>query len=82
MKKKVPMCVMAWIRVKCCVFMCISGQQRPSSLSAAGGSAGLVEAHSFAQPAGKVHFLHFWSLDECVILKKKTKKYKEANVSM
>lgn len=29
------------------------------SLGAAGGSAGLVEAHGFAQPASKVHFLHF-----------------------
>lgn len=29
-----------------------------SSLSAAGGGAGLVQAHRFAQPAGKIHFFH------------------------
>lgn len=29
------------------------------SLCATGGSTGLVETHRFAQPAGKVHFLHF-----------------------
>lgn len=45
-----------------------------SSLSAAGGSAGLVEAHSFAQPASKVHFLHFRSFDERVTLKENQRK--------
>lgn len=39
------------------------------SLGAAGGGAGLVQAHGFAQPAGKVHLLHFGSLDICVTLK-------------
>lgn len=38
------------------------------SLSAAGGRAGLVEAHGFAQIAGKVHFLDFGSFDEGVTL--------------
>lgn len=64
--KKVPMCMMACVRV-CAVYVCVceqdpevrSGQWGACSLSAAGGSTGLVEAHGFAQPAGKVHFLHF-----------------------
>lgn len=55
----------------CGIFMCmqarprgVSGQwggvgEGGCSLSAAGGSTGLVEAHGFAQPAGKVHLLHF-----------------------
>ena len=41
------------------------------SLSAAGRSTGLVEAHGFAQPPGKVHYLHFCSFDERVTLKLK-----------
>lgn len=39
------------------------------SLNAAGGGAGLVEPHGFAQPAGKIHLLHLRSLDECMTLK-------------
>lgn len=56
-----------------CMFKCmlarprgVSGQWKAFLLSAAGGSTGLVKAHGFAQPAGKVHFLHFRSLDICV----------------
>lgn len=41
------------------------------SLGGASGSTGLVEVHGFAQPSGKVHFLHFRSLDKRVILKAK-----------
>lgn len=44
------------------------------SLGAAGGSTGLVEAHGFAQPASKVHFLHFGSFDERVTLEQINKK--------
>lgn len=67
--KKVPMCVMACVCVKCCVFSVYARAVGASSFSAASGSAGLVEAHRFAQPAGKVHFLHFWPLDERMILR-------------
>lgn len=65
--KKVPICVMACVRV-CTVYEYaerprgVSGQCGfffAGSLSAAGGSTGLVQAHGFAQPAGKVHFLNF-----------------------
>lgn len=42
-----------------------------SSLSAAGGGAGLLQAHRFAQPAGKIHFFHLRSFDERVVLKEK-----------
>lgn len=52
---------------KCSIFMCMQARPRgvcqrtvgTCSLSATSGSTGLVEAHGFAQPAGKVHFLHF-----------------------
>lgn len=44
------------------------------SVSAAGRRAGLVEAHGFTQPAGKVHFLHFRTLDERVTLNKNRKR--------
>ena len=65
--KKVPMCVMACVCVSAeslCVCkqdpeVCQGSGEGTCSLSAAGGSTGLVEAHGFAQPAGKVHFLHF-----------------------
>lgn len=69
---------MACVHVKCCIFVYASAVGT-SSLSAAGGSAGLVEAHSFAQPAGKIHFFHFWSFDERVILKENQS---QADVSM
>lgn len=73
--KKVPICVMVCVCTVICMCMQartrgVAGQWGAGSLSAAGGSTGLVEAHGFAQPAGKVHFLHFWALDECVILKR------------
>lgn len=47
---------------------------RACSLSAAGGSTGLVEPHGFAQPASKVYFLHFRSFDEYVTLQENQKK--------
>lgn len=50
------------------------GSGGASSLSAAGGSAGLLEVHGFAQPAGEVHSPDFWSFDECVILKENEEK--------
>lgn len=55
--------------------LCTTGQwdggRGGSSLSAAGGGAGLLQAHRFAQPAGKIHFLHLRSFDERVVLKEK-----------
>lgn len=63
------MFVMACVYVKCCVFSVCARAVGASSFSAASGSAGLVEAHGFAQPAGKVHLLHFRPLDERVILR-------------
>lgn len=51
------------------------------SLSAAGGSTGLVQPHGFAQPASKVYFLHFRSFDECVALKKGIEKNKTSHLS-
>lgn len=52
--EKVPMFVMAHGGVSGVYDRAVGA----SSLSAAGGGARLVEAHRFAQPAGKVHFLH------------------------
>lgn len=54
---KVPMFAVARGSVKCCVRLG-SGGAGGASLSAAGGGAGLLQAHRFAQPAGKIHFFH------------------------
>lgn len=52
----------------------VSGQTAGMrSLRAASGSAGLVQAHGSAQPAGEVHLLHLRTFDKCVALWKANK---------